>query len=358
MSRYDRHIKLAAFGGQVGQEKLSQAKVLVVGVGGLGCAALPYLVSSGIGQIGLMDADVVDLSNLQRQILFDEADVGHFKVDCAKNRLSALNTTVQFTTYSHDLTPENAEEIIGRYDLVLDCTDRFEARYLINDACVRKNKPWVFGALHQFEGQVSVFNFRGGPTYRCLFPFDRDQQQLPSCADVGVFAPAVGVVGVMQASEALKVLLDLDDALSGKLLCMDLKTNATQRINFQRNQSAVNQILEKPEINLVAPEEDSALDNGAYVFDLDAEKALENYLWIDLREPHEFPEINHKLVESIPLSQFDPQTSFWKEKGPCVLFCASGYRARTLAEKLKLPNVQYVTLSPNQIQLLLNQKTI
>jgi len=353
MSRYDRHIKLAAFGGRAGQEKLNQAKVLVVGVGGLGCAGLPYLVSSGVGQIGLMDADVVDLSNLQRQILFDEADVGLLKVDCAKRRLTGMNSQVQFTTYSHDLTPENAEEIIGRYDLVLDCTDRFEARYLINDACVRKNKPWVFGALYQFEGQVSVFNFRGGPTYRCLFPYDGDQQQLPSCADVGVFAPAVGLIGVMQASEALKVLLSMDDTLSGHLFCMDLKTSATQRINFQRNQSGVEEILKAPEISLMSPEQDSV-----YAFNLDTQRALENYLWIDLREPHEFPEINHKLVESIPLSQIDPQTSFWKEKGPCVLFCASGYRARTLAEKLKLPNVQYVTLSPNQIQSLLNKNTL
>ena len=352
MNRYDRHIKLAAFGGQAGQEKLNQAKVLVVGVGGLGCAALPYLVSSGVGQIGLMDADLVDLSNLQRQILFDEADIGQFKVDCAKRRLTGMNSQVQFTTYSHDLTPLNAEEIIGRYDLVLDCTDRFEARYLINDACVRLDKPWVFGALYQFEGQVSVFNFRGGPTYRCLFPYDRDQQQLPSCADVGVFAPAVGLIGVMQASEALKVLLELDDTLSGRLFCMDLKTSATQRINFQRNQSAVEEILNVPEISLMTPEETSA-----YAFDLDPQSTLENYLWIDLRESHEFPEINHKLVESIPLSQIDPQTSFWKEKGPCVLFCASGSRARSLAEKLKLPNVQYVTLSPNQIKALLNKNT-
>jgi adenylyltransferase/sulfurtransferase len=349
MNRYDRHIKLAAFGGQAGQQSLSQAKVLVIGVGGLGCAALPYLVSSGVGHIGLVDADVVDLSNLQRQILFDEADVGQFKVDCAQRRLSGMNSQVQFTTFPHDLTPENAEEIISRYDLVLDCTDRFEARYLINDACVRQNKPWVFGALYQFEGQVSVFNYRSGPTYRCLFPYDRQQQQLPSCADVGVFAPAVGVIGVMQASESLKVLLDLEDTLSGRLFCMDLKTSTTQKIKFQRNQIVVDSILQAHGISLIATESGSA-----YTFDLDTPKALENYLWIDLREPHEFPEINHKLVESIPLSQIDLQQSFWQEKGPCVLFCASGIRARSLAEKLKLPYVQYVTLNPNQIQALLN----
>jgi molybdopterin/thiamine biosynthesis adenylyltransferase/rhodanese-related sulfurtransferase len=339
INRYDRHIKLESFG-ESGQQLLKESKVLVIGVGGLGCAALPYLVSSGVGTIGLMDADHVDKTNLQRQILFSEEEIGLLKINCAINRLSKLNTEVNLIPYTFDLIPENAEEIISQYDVILDCTDRFEARYLINDACVRQNKPWVFGALYKFEGQVSVFNHKSGPTYRCLFPFNAKQQTLPSCSDVGVFAPAVGVVGVTQASEALKVLLDLDQTLSGSLWCIDLLKMNTYIIKHTKNQRAIDQI--KVSNHLGAEPSD-------YIIDLNPEMNYEDYRWIDLREPHETPQISHKLVEALSLSSIEDKKVNWSQMGNVVLFCASGARARILAEELQLSNVRFTDLGAEQL---------
>ena len=329
INRYDRHIKLESFG-ESGQQLLKESKVLVVGVGGLGCAALPYLVSSGVGTIGLMDADRVDKTNLQRQILFSEKEIGLPKVSCAINRLSKLNTEVNLIPYTFDLIPENAEEIISQYDVILDCTDRFEARYLINDACVRQNKPWVFGALYKFEGQVSVFNHKSGPTYRCLFPFNAKQQELPSCSDVGVFAPVVGVVGVTQASEAVKVLLNLDHTLSGSLWCIDLLKMNTYTIEYTKNQEAIDQIKVSRHLGV---------EPSYYVIDLNTEINSKVYRYIDLRESHETPQISHKLVDALPLSSIEHKKVNWSQMGNVVLFCASGARARKLAEELQRSNV-------------------
>ncbi|MEL0241120.1 MAG: HesA/MoeB/ThiF family protein [Flavobacteriaceae bacterium] len=339
INRYDRHIKLESFG-ESGQQLLKESKVLVVGVGGLGCAALPYLVSSGVGTIGLMDADHVDKTNLQRQILFSEEEIGLLKINCAINRLSKLNTEVNLIPYTFDLIPENAEEIISQYDVILDCTDRFEARYLINDACVRQNKPWVFGALYKFEGQVSVFNHKSGPTYRCLFPFSAKQQMLPSCSDVGVFAPVVGAVGVTQASEALKVLLDLDQTLSGSLWCIDLLKMNTYIIKHTKNQRAIDQIKVSNHLGV---------EPSDYIIDLNPEMNYEDYRWIDLREPHETPQISHKLVEALSLSSIEDKKVNWSQMGNVVLFCASGARARILAEELQLSNVRFTDLGAEQL---------
>jgi len=339
INRYDRHIKLESFG-ESGQLLLKKSKVLVIGVGGLGCAALPYLVSSGVGTIGLMDADRVDNTNLQRQILFSEEEIGLPKVNCAINRLSKLNTEVNFISYTFDLIPENAEEIISQYDVILDCTDRFEARYLINDACVRQNKPWVFGALYKFEGQVSVFNYDLGPTYRCLFPFNIKQQMLPSCSDVGVFAPAVGVVGVTQASEAIKVLLNLDQTLSGSLWCIDLLKMNTYTIEHNKNQKAIDQIKVSSHLGI---------EPSDYIIDLNTEFNYEDYRWIDLRESHETPQISHKLVKALPLSSMEHKKVNWSQMGNVVLFCASGARARKLADELQLSNVRFTDLGAEEL---------
>lgn len=329
INRYDRHIKLESFG-ESGQQLLRESKVLVIGVGGLGCAALPYLVSSGVGTIGLMDSDRIDKTNLQRQILFSEEEIGLSKVNCAIDRLSKLNAEVNLIPYDFDLIPENAEEIISQYDVVLDCTDRFDARYLINDACVRQNKPWVFGALYKFEGQVSVFNYKTGPTYRCLFPFNAKQSMLLSCSDVGVFAPAVGVVGVTQASEAIKVLLNLDKTLSGSLWCIDLLKMNTHTIEHTKNQKAIDQIKVSSHLGV---------EPSDYVIDFNTEINYKNYRWIDLRELHETPQISHKLVDALPLSSIEDKKVNWSQMGNVVLFCASGARARKLAEELQRSNV-------------------
>ncbi|MBL4586322.1 MAG: HesA/MoeB/ThiF family protein, partial [Flavobacteriales bacterium] len=185
MNRYARHISLSEIG-ESGQQKLLDAKILMIGAGGLGCPALQYLTAAGIGTIGIIDADTVDETNLQRQILFSTSDIGRKKVEAAKERLTALNSDVSINIYAENLSPENALGIIAEYDIVIDGTDNFATRYLVNDACVKLGKPFVYGAIHKFEGQVSVFNFDDGPTYRCLFPDAPAADQIPNCSEVGV----------------------------------------------------------------------------------------------------------------------------------------------------------------------------
>ncbi len=218
VERYSRHLLLPDFG-EVGQQKLKQASVLVVGCGGLGCPVLQYLTAAGVGRIGLVDADEVSVSNLQRQILYGMQDVGRLKVMVARDKLTAMNHLVVFDTFPQMLTEENAETIIKHYDLVIDCCDNFNTRYLIGDVTARLRKTLVLGSIFQFEGQVSVFNYKGGPTYRDLF------SEAPECvrpaSEVGVLGVLPGVVGVIQATEAVKVITGIGEVLSGKLLLYD-----------------------------------------------------------------------------------------------------------------------------------------
>ncbi len=191
MDRYSRHIILSEIGRE-GQDKLSEAKVLVVGAGGLGCPVLQYLTAAGIGTLGIIDFDVVEVSNLQRQILFGSASIGQNKATAAKDRLSDLNNTVVINAYPYRLNYQNALELFEQYDLIVDGTDNFETRYLINDAAVLTDKSIVFGGLYKFQGQVSVFNYDDGPTYRCAFPSKPKKDSVPNCSEVGVLGCFTG----------------------------------------------------------------------------------------------------------------------------------------------------------------------
>lgn len=220
--RYDRQILLEEIG-EKGQMKLKNARVLIVGVGGLGSPAALYLAGAGIGHLGLVDYDMVSESNLQRQVLYSEAETGKPKALCAKKRLEALNHTIRIEAYPIKLTKENAGEIICNYDIVVDGCDNFSTRYLINDTCVRLGKVYVYGAIREFDGQVAVFNHQGGPNYRDLFPDEKGTLNLPrpSKAVLGV---TPGIVGCMEANEVLKIILGYGATLSGKLWHIDLKT--------------------------------------------------------------------------------------------------------------------------------------
>lgn len=238
LNRYARHIILEGVGG-AGQARLKASRVLVVGAGGLGSPVLQYLAAAGVGRLGIVEKDTVDLSNLQRQVLYTTAEVGRPKAEAAKARLNALNPHVEVETYALELTSQNALEVLEPYDLILDCTDNFPARYLVNDACVLLDKPLVYGAIQQFEGQVSVFHNRPsqgacGPCYRCLFPQPPAPGTVPSCAEAGVFGVLPGVVGSLMATEALKVLLELGQPLSGKLLIYDGLYNTFRTISFAK----------------------------------------------------------------------------------------------------------------------------
>ena len=230
VERYNRQIILPELG-EKGQQRLKQAKVLIVGVGGLGSPAALYLAGAGIGTIGLIDDDVVSISNLQRQVLYSEAEVGMPKAIQAQKRLEALNRDVQINAYPTRLVKENADEIIRAYDIVIDGCDNFATRYLINDTCVKWGKVYVYGAIRAFDGQVSVFNYQGGPDYRHFFPDEAEMLSMPHLPK-GVLGVTPGMVGCAEAAEVLKIIGGYGEVLSGKLWIIDLKTMATHLISF------------------------------------------------------------------------------------------------------------------------------
>src|SRR5689334_5820719 len=220
IQRYARHLILPDVGVE-GQQRLKAARVLIVGAGGLGSPVALYLAAAGVGTLGLVDFDAVDVSNLQRQILHGTKDVGRSKLESARDRISEMNPHVRVETHDARLTSANALEVIGRYDIVVDGTDNFATRYLTNDACVLLGKPNVYGSIFRFEGQASVFGLDDGPCYRCLFPEPPPPGSVPSCAEGGVLGVLPGIVGTIQATEAIKLILGIGETLAGRLLLID-----------------------------------------------------------------------------------------------------------------------------------------
>jgi molybdopterin/thiamine biosynthesis adenylyltransferase len=233
--RYARHIILPEVGG-VGQKKLLEGKVLLIGAGGLGSPAGFYLAAAGVGTLGIVDYDVVDESNLQRQILHKTIDVGRPKVDSARETIKALNPDVIVRTYKEKLTSENVLDVFADYDVILDGTDNFPTRYLVNDACVLSKKPNVHGSIFRFEGQATVFYPFEGPCYRCLYPEPPPPGMVPSCQEGGVFGVLPGVIGVVQAIETLKLLMGLGDTLVGRLVLFDALTLRFKELKLRRDQ--------------------------------------------------------------------------------------------------------------------------
>ncbi|NND79826.1 MAG: HesA/MoeB/ThiF family protein, partial [Maribacter sp.] len=231
LERYKRQTILKDFGPEC-QLKLAQSKVLVVGAGGLGIPVLTYLNAMGVGTLGIVDIDEVSISNLHRQVLYNENDIGQSKVTVAIKKLQKQNSDTNLIALKTFLIRDNALDIIKDYDLVVDASDNFPTRYLINDACVILKKPFVYGALHSFEGQVSVFNYLGGPTYRCLFPNMPSANELPDCNEHGVLGITPGIVGNLQALETVKVLTGIGEVLSGKLLLFNGLNQSFQKIKF------------------------------------------------------------------------------------------------------------------------------
>jgi len=239
IGRYQRHLSLAGFG-TAAQERLKAASVLVIGAGGLGCPALLYLAAAGVGRIVIVDPDRVEASNLQRQVLYTTADQGLPKAEAAAKRLRALNPLIAVEARAVRFSRDNALELVRACDLVVDGSDNFATRYLVNDACVIARRPFVYGAIQGFEGQVSVFNWRGGPTYRCLFAEPPDPGSAPSCAEAGVLGAVTGLVGAAQAAEAIKVLAGIGEPLSGRLLVWNALTMATTTLGLKAAPDAQN----------------------------------------------------------------------------------------------------------------------
>lgn len=233
-SRYSRQLRIPEVGSQ-GQERLGQARVLIVGVGGLGSPAAIYLAAAGLGTLGLIDDDTVDISNLHRQILYKTNEVGKSKVECAVETLAGINPEVNLEPYQLRLIEANASDLIGQYDLVIDGSDNFETRYVVNDACVRTGKPNVYGSVFRFDGQVSVFGMTDGPCYRCVFPEPPEPGTVPNCAESGVLGVLPGIVGTIQATEAIKLILGVGSQLVGRLLVFDALTMSFREVAIERS---------------------------------------------------------------------------------------------------------------------------
>ena len=325
--RYTRQTRLQGFG-EAGQQKLAEAKVLVIGAGGLGVPVLQYLSGMGVGTIGIVDNDVVDLSNLQRQILYAENDIDQPKVKVAKQKLEALNSEIEIIPFYTFICTENALEIITDFDVVVDASDNFPTRYLVNDACVILKKPLVYGALHAFEGQVSVFNYQGGPTYRCLFPEMPNPEEIPDCNENGVLGIIPGIIGSLQALETVKIITGIGETLSGKLLLFDGLSQSQQKIKFGLNPH---------HLKIKELQKSYEFSCATEVKSIEAEDFLEKWKaediqLIDVRNPEEverqnLPETIQKDWKNIPLNNLQHESSKINLQKPTYFLCQSGIRS-------------------------------
>ncbi|CAI8239953.1 MAG: putative adenylyltransferase/sulfurtransferase MoeZ [Formosa sp. Hel1_33_131] len=332
MERYNRHIILSEIG-QKGQDKLSNAKVFVIGAGGLGCSALQYLAAAGIGTLGIIDFDVVEVSNLQRQILFGSSSIGQNKAIAAKKRLEDLNDSISIIAYPIKLTHQNALDLFSQYDIIVDGSDNFETRYLANDACILTSKPLVFAAIYKFEGQVSVFNYNAGPNYRCLFPSSPKKGMVPNCSEVGVLGVLPGIIGSLQTNEVLKIILEIGDVLSGKLFCYNALSLQTSILKIIRNETSFQSVLERKK-DFYKTQTNFSCDtevNSVSIKNVSFDKTLQ---LIDVREPHEQPKITEIEVTYIPLSQLESQLHKINRVGTKVIFCQSGIRSKRAVQLL------------------------
>ncbi|WP_420581429.1 molybdopterin-synthase adenylyltransferase MoeB [Reichenbachiella sp.] len=348
LERYSRHLIIPEFNIE-GQRKLKEAKVLVVGTGGLGSPLLLYLTAAGVGNIGILDFDVVDDSNLQRQVLFTVEDVGKPKSEAAKARLEKLNPHVNFTVHNTMLTSENALDIVKDYDVVADGTDNFPTRYLVNDACVILDKVNVYASIFRFEGQVSVFNYKSsdgeyGPHYRDLFPTPPPPGLVPSCAEGGVIGVLPGIIGSLQANEVLKVVSGVGDPLAGRLFLFDALTfeTRTMKIHKNKNTPAVTELIDYEIFCGLGEKEESKKVKEISVEELSQWKATKkDFQLIDVREGYEY-DIANLEGELIPLTEIEDHVNEIRSDVEVVVHCRSGKRsadAIVQLEKLGFKNL-------------------
>jgi len=320
--QYSRHILLEEIGIS-GQEKLKAAKVLVIGAGGLGCPILQYITAAGVGTIGIIDDDVVDQTNLQRQILYTVDDIGISKSKAASEKLSRLNPYVFFKVYEEKLHIDNALDLFSEYDVIVDGSDNFPTRYLVNDACVLTDKPLVFGSIFKFQGQVSVLNYQNGPTYRCLFPDPPEQDAVPNCSDIGVLGVLPGIIGSLQANEVIKMITGTGTVLKGKLLYFDALTLQQQILSFKKNE----------DIEILKLEEDYEFfcgiesNNIEEITVAELRENLERYQILDIRTKKEYDHFNIG-GQHIPLDTISERISELSNHKPIVVCCQSGIRSR------------------------------
>lgn len=342
MNRYIRQITLPQVG-LSGQQKLIESNVLVIGAGGLGCSVLPYLAAAGIGKIGIIDGDRIEESNLHRQVLYSSEQLGFYKAKEAANSIIRNNPEVEILVFEEYLTSKNAPKIFQEFDLIIDATDNLFIRYVINDTCMELGKPFVYGSIHQFQGQVSVFNYEGGPSYRDIFP--EGNQSVPNCAEAGVLGTTVGLIGMLQANEAIKIILEIGEVLSGKLLIYDLLSNSQQVFEFGKVPTRKKPDI-SPSFELIMAEESI---NGDSIL-------------LDVREFGEEPEVSFSNTIQIPLSKLEKESEKLDPKAEFRIFCQSGIRSRGAAELLSKKGFQNLKLiqggAKDLIQATKNEKSI
>jgi len=367
IARYSRHLILPEVGME-GQQKLKAAKVLCVGTGGLGAPLALYLTAAGVGTIGLVDFDVVDESNLQRQVIHSQATVGKLKVDSAEQMLKGLNKNVNIIKHNTMLTSANALEIFKDYDVIADGTDNFQTRYLVNDACVLTGKPNAYGSIFRFEGQASVFATETGPCYRCLYPEPPPPGLVPSCAEGGVLGILPGLVGIIQATEVIKLILGIGEPLIGRLLLVDSLAMTFRTLKLRKNPDCpmcgtheIKELIdydqfcgiEKPkavgplEVAQHAAVGDATMQDGIPQVSVETLKAKrdagEDFLLLDVREPHEYQiaQIGGKLIPLGVVGQRLSEIVDYKDK-EILVHCRSGARSQKAALELKAAGFEHV----------------
>ncbi len=356
--RYSRHLILPEVGVE-GQQKLKAAKVLLVGTGGLGAPLGLYLAAAGVGRIGLVDFDVVDFTNLQRQIIHFTKDVGRPKIDSAAEKMQAINPNVEIFKHEVALTSENALDIIKDYDMVVDGTDNFPTRYLVNDACVLLGKPNVYGSIFRFEGQATVFAYEGGPCYRCLYPEPPPPGLVPSCAEGGVLGILPGTIGLIQATEAVKLILGIGEPLVGRLLLYDALAMRFRELKLRKNPECpicgdhrtITQLIDYHQFCGVpreAPQADTKQETKVTEGEIEVTEVKakldrgDKFTLIDVREPHEYQIASIPGAILIPLGEIGRRLDELDPTADIVIHCKSGMRSARACGVLKANGFEHV----------------
>ena len=346
-ARYARHLILPQVG-EAGQKKIKSASVLVVGAGGLGSPVLMYLAAAGIGKIGIIDDDKVDMTNLQRQIIHSTSSIGELKTESAKRRIKHINPEIIVDIFDIRLTIENAKEIIDGYDIIVDGTDNFATRYTISDCCEILGKPWVFGSIHRFEGQVSVFNLNGSPNYRDLFPKAPPPELAPNCAEAGVLGVLPGIIGSFQANEVLKIVLEMDGILDSELLLIDTQTMNIRKLRYNSNKERekVTELSEEAISCALGLDEEQSLDVSSTKQNMKEISTLEYVdkvkngwkpFFLDVRREEEekivtLPNTNLRISHTEVPSRLQEIP----DDQDIVIYCRSGARSAMVANFLKM----------------------
>jgi sulfur-carrier protein adenylyltransferase/sulfurtransferase len=345
VARYSRHLILSEVGVE-GQKKLKQAKIAMIGAGGLGAPVGLYLAAAGVGRVGIVDFDVVDASNLQRQVIHGTKDLGRKKLDSAADAMLDINPNIKIDKYDTGLTSANAMEILRDYDIVIDGTDNFPTRYLVNDACVLLKKPNVYGSIFRFEGQATVFAYEDGPCYRCLYPEPPPPGLVPSCAEGGVLGILPGLIGIVQATEAVKIILGVGETLKNRLLLYDALNMRFRELKLRRDRNCpvcgdhptVTKLIDYQEFCGMRPTPTQDASPQGVIDPMEVKQKLDrgdNFTLIDVREPHEYQIARIPGSTLIPLGTLPNRLQELDREAEIVAHCKSGARSQKAVDLLK-----------------------